>query len=150
MCQPGSKVMHRRISGMPIIALAVLALAQGALAFAPSAAFTPFKSMAALSQRSARHFVAARSGRPLIPLRMSDQAEYAEYASSPAPQVSSWGGVLGIQLHVGVCVCVVCCELFQGSLLTRNPLQQSVTTSSPPVVLIAQHAAINTGPPGNA
>ena len=112
--------MHRRISGMPIIALAVLALAQGALAFAPSAAFTPSKSMAALSQRSARHFVAARSGRPLIPLRMSDQAEYAEYVSSPAPQVSSWGGLLGIQLHVGARVCAVCCEIFQGSLLTHG------------------------------
>ena len=70
---------------MPFLALVVLALCQHAAAFAPAAPFATSPALAALSQRSVRHFVAARSGRPALALRMQE-AEIADPADSMAEQ----------------------------------------------------------------
>lgn len=87
-------------SAVPIMALAALALAQGASAFAPSVAFAPSPVLAALSQHSARQFVSARSGRPVLAaLRMSGEAavgsaEASVEAAVPAQASSSAPAVL--------------------------------------------------------
>jgi len=64
--------MQRKIPTLPIMAVVALALAQGAAALPPSAAFTPSPALAALAQRSAHQFMTARSGRPVLALQMTD------------------------------------------------------------------------------
>jgi len=80
--------MARGMSAMPIAALVILALCQHTAAFVPSAPFAPSPALAALSQRSVRHFVAARSGRPALALRMQegDEATMADATDVVAEQ----------------------------------------------------------------
>ena len=77
--------MVRRMPTLPIMAVVALTLVQGATAFAPSAAFAPSPALATLSQRSARQFMTARSGRPVLALRMSDEAAVGAAGSVEVP-----------------------------------------------------------------